>query len=740
MPTLPHGVAALLLAVSLACPPSSVLAREAPFHFELEEGRNVNFLIREGKIAAHVVLRSGQAPRILVAFPAGNSGVGLWFQPQEAGAHWVLEALPTTRIARDSQGRPLYGVAFDTSIAIKSLVPKQAILSSIRILRDYESSGAVPEEVVIRPEVSASRHSIVWSRNRLDGAAGYRLTLEVIDGTSLGDGRISAGPDGRIKLHIVALSGEVPLTPLSGSALLNGKESHDERARDTLTFLSYEEKFLAGSWRFNTYFGRDTLLSIRLLMPVLAPDAIEAGLRAVLARLASDGEVAHEEGIGEFAVLSHKRQDGTLSDAPIFDYAMIDGNYLLAPIITSYLLDDPVGKRRAAEYLRNSVDRGGSISAGQALLRNLRLVATSAAKFAAEPRYRNLISLKPGRSAGEWRDSQDGIGGGRYPYDVNAVLVPAALEATTRLLESGLLDPFLAPDDREILSRTAEAVKVWRTRAPVLFDMTVDNHTARTAIDSYAAQIGVPAAGALAALATNAVGFHAISLDADGKPVPIVHSDEGFELLFARPDPSTLDRDVRSVVQPFPLGLMTGAGMLVANPAFAAETLKAKFSNHAYHGTVVWSWQQALFASGLERQLQRTDLPKPVRQHLLAAQQTLWQVIRATRSMRTSELWSWRFESGHYSIAPFGASGTDADESNAAQLWSSVYLAVRPPKRAAYAPYAVFQLESCPGTAGLSPAAPACCACAQRPPRRTGPRASANRTPVGRTHSPAAAD
>jgi hypothetical protein len=126
---------------------------------------------------------------------------------------------------------------------------------------------------------------------------------------------------------------------------------------------------------------------------------------------------------------------------------------------------------------------------------------------------------------------------------------------------------------------------------------------------------------------------------------------------------------------------MTGAGMLVANPVFADDARKVQFNNHSYHGTVVWSWQQASFASGLERQLQRTDLPSSVRQHLLAAQQTLWRAIRATRSVRTSELWSWRFAGGRYRIAPFGASGTDADESNAAQLWSSVYLAVRAPAR-----------------------------------------------------------
>ncbi len=78
-------------------------------------------------------------------------------------------------------------------------------------------------------------------------------------------------------------------------------------ARNALTFLSYKEKFLAGSWRFNTYFGRDTLMSVRLLMPALTPEAVEAGLGAVLTRLSPQGEVAHEEDIGEFAILDHLR-------------------------------------------------------------------------------------------------------------------------------------------------------------------------------------------------------------------------------------------------------------------------------------------------------------------------------------------------------------------------------------------------------------------------------------------------
>jgi hypothetical protein len=124
---------------------------------------------------------------------------------------------------------------------------------------------------------------------------------------------------------------------------------------------------------------------------------------------------------------------------------------------------------------------------------------------------------------------------------------------------------------------------------------------------------------------------------------------------------------------------MTEVGLLVANPAFCSGALQAQFSRNAYHGTVVWSWQQALFAAGLARQLERTDLPATARAHLLEAQRSLWTAINATRAISNSELWSWSFAERHYHVAPFGAAAADADEANAAQLWSTVYLAVRPP-------------------------------------------------------------
>ena len=125
--------------------------------------------------------------------------------------------------------------------------------------------------------------------------------------------------------------------------------------------------------------------------------------------------------------------------------------------------------------------------------------------------------------------------------------------------------------------------------------------------------------------------------------------------------------------------MLTDAGLLVANPAFADADIQRRFGRNAYHGTVVWSWQQALLAAGLQRQLQRKDLPAATLTRLRSAQQQLWAAIGNTRGMRTSELWSWTYADGRYQPAPFGQSSGDADESNAAQLWSTVYLALSPP-------------------------------------------------------------
>ena len=655
---------------------------EQRLSFDVDEGLNLNSFLRDGPVAAHLLLRSGLDPRILVAFPAGNSGVGLWFSHSPQPVTWTLLGRPQPLILKDERGRPLYGMTAEASITGPTdLSIKQAVLSSVRVLRDYQGQGTFPAEVAANPTIQNS--TITWARDRLDGAAGYRLSIEITQGALKAD-HLSAGSEGRIGLKITAVTGETPLVPLSGKHLLNTSAQHDVAARDALTFLSYHEKFLAGSWRFNTYFGRDTLMSVRLLMPALTPEAVDAGLGAVLTRLSPQGEVAHEENIGEFAVLDHLRA-GIKSDAPTFDYKMIDSTFMLAPVAAAWLLEDQRGRAQAKEFLSRMDGRYGEAprTMGADLVSNFKYVLKAAAMFADDPRAPNLIALKPGISVGQWRDSNDGLAGGRFAYDVNAVFVPAALDAAGRFFSSGLLDSFLVTADRAMFARAETMAEVWRAKAGPLFDVSVPSTAARRDIADYAAALKVPDSAALRSVGESPVRFHALSLSADEKTIPVLHSDEGFEFLFGRPSAAALTQAVTALTRPFPAGLLTPVGVVVANPVYATPSIQAQLTRSAYHGTVIWSWQQAVLAAGLERQLRRRDLPPSLKDLLRKAQMQLWGAIRAAHTMRNSELWSWTIAGEQFQIAPFGANAADADESNAAQLWSTVYLAIPDPDRRA---------------------------------------------------------
>ncbi|GAA3722328.1 lipoprotein [Sphingomonas cynarae] len=650
-----------------------------PLAFRIDEGRNINAFVRQGPVAAHLLLRSGTDPRILIGFPAGNSGVALWFAKTAQPVAWALDRPPEPWRTTDRKGRRLNGITATVSIDARTLTFGQGVLSSIRVLRDYELLRTAPPEVSTMPmfgEASPMHGDAVltWARDRLDGAAGYWLSVSAVGDTVMTDSSVSAGPSGRIRLTIKAATGEVPLTPLAEDALLTGAAGTDARARHALQFLSYREKYLAGSWRFDTYFGRDTLMSLRLLMPVLQPVAVEDGLGAVLARLAPDGQVAHEEDIGEFAVLRNAKEGRGRVATPIYDYAMVDDDFMFPAVVRAWLLDR--GRDRASAFLGGRI---GGVRRGDLLARNFAWVVKRTAAFAAAPGHERLVAIKDGRLTGQWRDSEEGLGRGVYAYDVNAVWVPAALAAIADL--APLIDRYGTPAERAAISRAAAQARIWRERAPGLFALTLPNTRARAAVADYARAVGVSDAPALAALGDAPLAFNALSLDARGRPVPVIHSDDGFALLFTDPDPAALDRSVAAIARPFPAGLMTDVGLLVANPAYAPAETRARFGANAYHGTVVWSWQQAILAAGLDRQLARRDLPAATRAALVALRSRLWRAIDAAGEVRTSELWSWTYADGRYRVAPFGASSGDADESNAAQLWSTVFLALHPPAR-----------------------------------------------------------
>lgn len=648
-------------------------AADPALSFRITEGRVENAFVQNGPTAAHLLLNPGPRPRVLVAFPAGNSGVGVWFEDSAQDLAWKLEDM---RAAAPSGA--WHSIEAVAQASTSRLRVRDAVLGSVRVLRDFQLGQAYPPET--RAVARIRGREVTWERARLDDKAGYRIALTVLNGTPVQDGDAielrSDQADEPLRLRIRAGTSEAALTPFAARELLNANARDDVRSRQALQFLSYEEKFLAGSWRFDTYFGRDTLMSLRLLMPALQPRAVNAGLASVIARLAPNGEVAHEEDIGEFAVLRHRKASEGASAEPIYDYAMIDDDFMLPPVAAAWLIEDARGRAVAREFL---AARSGTEPNGSALVRNLLFVADASEAFARSPEVANLIALKEGRSAGQWRDSNEGIGRGRYPYDVNAVWMPASLRAIAAFVESGLLDPYLVADQRARLLRAAATADAWERNAGALFTVRVPTERAAADVRQYASEIGVPDSEALAALPRQGLAFSAIALDAEGVPIPVLHSDEGFRLLFGKPDAASLQRDVANWSRPFPAGLMTDAGLLVANPVFAGREVWPRLGSSAYHGTVVWAWQQAVMAAGLRRQIERADLPAGTRAALERAEAQLWKVINAADAVRTSELWSWSYREGRYHVEPFGAQGAHEDESNAAQLWSTVFLALTPP-------------------------------------------------------------
>lgn len=670
---------------------------EEVLKFQLEEANVRNYFFRQGPIAVHELTTSGMAPRVVWGFPADNTGIGIWFYPPAQPVQLKVESEQTP--VEMSGG--MLGVSSELTAEAPVLRVQQAVLGNVRTVRDYFYGLYFnPSGVRVEPQFRYSLQvgpPMVLTANAVDGKHHIRLMIQFLEGTTgsvEGENIVfRAGSDGHIHLKTTALTDYTPLTPFNKADLVTSAAANNEKALNALAFLTYKEKMLAGSWRFLTYFGRDSLLSMRMLMPVLKPEVMEAGLGAVLnnvgrpgqiddvTKTSADGVVAHEEALGDYSWYTRVNLKVSAPPppqdmfSPWFDYKMIDADYILPAVIAEYA-KSPQGKDRIAAFLARKTPAGESFDS--VLKRNIEHVMATARPFAAAPTDpTKLVSIKH-PEVGNWRDSGSGLGGGKYPYDVNVALVPAALRGAAYLYSSGALG-----NDAAKVTELTNMAEVWEANAPGHFLLTKSSVEARSLVTAYANSLGLDAAPAVASITTE-VPYRAVSLDASGVPVPIMNSDDGFVMEFTNPSDAYLQEAAGRILRPFPAGLRTDSGVVVANAVFASDTLKNTFTRGDYHGCVIWSWQQAMLAAGLERQLARTDLQPATVTQLKAAQTELWKVITASQSLGTGELWSWKPDASKKAIYDSFADAAISenrfvDESNAAQLWSTVYLAVQKP-------------------------------------------------------------
>jgi hypothetical protein len=335
-----------------------------------------------------------------------------------------------------------------------------------------------------------------------------------------------------------------------------------------------------------------------------------------------------------------------------------------------------------------------------ALARVAGRIARQTAPFAGRRSAGSLIELDPGRDAGNWRDSGVGLGGGRAPLDVNAYLAPAALDAFARMLarpgfpRAKFLAALEKTDARAArLFRSSKALsaraRAWRT-AEAKFRVTMTPARARRLVRAELDRLspderqalgrerlwsGPSVADAVAdgALELDSVSFPGVALDASGKPVPILSSDEAFNLRYGAPTRTQVIDAVTRLFQPYPVGLWTPVGLVAASPAYSDRPGdRESFAADKYHGKkAIWRWQQQMVAQGLELQLTRFAGDAEVARVAHRALRMLRAAERRAGRFRSSELYGWTVRDGAIEPVAFGASATDSDESNAIQLWST---------------------------------------------------------------------
>jgi len=218
--------------------------------FGVKVGNQINSFYQQGNIAAHLLMRSSAvstsaAPRLIVAFPAGNSGTAIWFKPSDQPVDWKKQADLKGITLQDTKGRILYGIEASITPGVSKLVLDAGMLGSVRTLRSFdkntkyagrrdleieENALGLPRAAVADQVVSGN--SILWIRDRLDGSAGYSMSLTVTNGyvdksSTTGNIELIATQNEPLNLVLQSLSGETPLVPLLEADLLNAKAEKD---------------------------------------------------------------------------------------------------------------------------------------------------------------------------------------------------------------------------------------------------------------------------------------------------------------------------------------------------------------------------------------------------------------------------------------------------------------------------------------------------------------------------------
>ena len=333
---------------------------EPPLYLHVSDPPYDNYFYADRIVSCQAILASplprtdNDSPaihRLLFAWPAGNSGAAVFFKSPESTDDTLSIKLKSGLNGRvldsyepDDTSHSRYpsvgvsGLLEFSNTAILSL----AILGSVRTVRDYtEGHGILNPKVqngIRTDELDGVENGVRISRVSFDEKRTTHLTFASANGATSKTGAIAiakgnSGTTVKFAPGHYSFQARVdyPQSPdMHPAQLLKPSFHHlfslQPDAVKSLSFLCTSNKILAGAWRFLTYFGRDSMISLLLLSPILSDGehgAIEAGLSTVLERInQEDGSVCHEENIGDYPAAQAALSGNGSSDAQ-YDYKMV---------------------------------------------------------------------------------------------------------------------------------------------------------------------------------------------------------------------------------------------------------------------------------------------------------------------------------------------------------------------------------------------------------------------------------
>ncbi len=506
----------------------------------------------------------------------------------------------------------------------------------------------------------------------------------------------------------------------------------------SMDLMCFEEKLFAGLPNYATYFGRDMMMSALMLEPVVRPAILAHVISSVLRKLRENGEVSHEEGLGSQAIrenaatynrliaayLQQKLSDATIAEKTLAaaagvlgdlqrvteNYHMVDDDFQLPVLAARYLSRADVPEEQKRVFLESPADENGAATRLALLLRNLNYAADASRAYVEDPVPANLISFRRVDEhhwhAGSWRDSRVGYANGRYAMDINVIWVPQALAALERIM-AGLRELGYSPEDLQqaapvlqnslVLDYAAHpdklhrAVTIWEGSARhfvVHFSPEEVQQRVQTRLAALPAVERKYWEGVLAKTGADpkGVSFLAISLDENGKPIPVAHTDVATwlfledltaQIVAGKTTPEAVLQQLKLFVTRYPVGLfIENIGPVVANDVYADPEVWQNFENDRYHSPrVVWGREVNLLFLGLAKQIQSAagvDNGTDLASYVAELRKILDQNVAAVKAsgLKHNELWSYRIEEDQLRPARYGST-TDI------QLWNLTDLAVQ---------------------------------------------------------------